>query len=447
MDDAGNVLIRKPAAPGMEDRVGVVLQGHMDMVPQKDAGKEHDFETDPIDAYVEGDWVTADGTTLGGDDGIGVAIIMAVLQSKELAVGPIEALFTVNEEDGMSGALGLEPGVLSGGILINIDQETEGEFLIGSAGGEVAGVRATYPQVDVPPGLAAVRLDIDGLKGGHSGINIDKGRANAAKLMAQLLDEASEGSELYLSEIVAGTAGNAIPREATALVAAPTDQLDAFYEFVSGFESGQRSEFSAVEPDLRVRAEAAELPAQVMDRSTSGDLITALQMTPQGVVRMSDAVPGLVDTSTNLGVVRAQDGELEIVCDSRSTSDGALDEVGGTIADVWAEAGYDVEFTGRYPGWAPDPDSEVLALMRDVYQDLFGQEPEVAAIHAGLECGTIGANYPGLDMISIGPTLQDVHTSDERLEIPSVSKVTELLFATLERIPKAEEEPESSAGS
>lgn len=441
VDDTGNVLIRRPASPGMEDRPGVVLQAHMDMVPQKSKDSDHDFETDPIDAYVVGDWVTADGTTLGADDGIGAALIMGALASTDLKAGPLEGLFTVNEEDGLGGARGLAPGVLQGTILINIDQETEGWFLIGCAGGRTETVEATYEQVPLPAGYSVTELTIEGLAGGHSGLDIDKGRANAAMLMAELLAAAAQDFDLRLAELQGGTARNAIPREASALVALPSEDVDELEGLVADLESKWRSEYAAAEPDLSASAAMADPPEMVMDSDAATVLISTIAATPQGVIAMDPNMPEFVQTSTNLGVVMAQDGSLELKAFSRSSSDSGLADVVRDVESAWSSAGYDVELGEPEPGWAPNPDSPLLELMTETYADLFGHEPKAGPIHAGLECGLFEEKYPGLDMISIGPTLLDVHTTNERLEAATVGQVQELLYATLERIPAASDEP------
>jgi dipeptidase D len=434
VDDAGNVIIRKPAAKGMENRQGVILQAHMDMVPQKTPDKVFDFTKDPIEAYVEGGWVKANGTTLGADDGSGIAIAMAVLQS-QTPLGPIEALFTVNEEDGMDGALGLKPGLLKGDILINLDSETEGIFTIGSAGGEDADIQATYPEVAVPAGMAAYRVSVSGLKGGHSGVDINLGRGHATKLLVRLLQETSAKYGLRLAQIAGGSAANAIPREATALVVVPQAQAGEFLPYVQKFEGIVKNELAAVEPDLRVQATLADLPAKVMEEKAQRTLLDALYATPQGVLRMSDAVPGLVETSTNIGIVTGGDGKLEVLCFMRSSVDTALDDVGQMIVSVWDLAGMKVTLSGRFAGWRPNANSPILGLMSSVYKELFDQEARVVALHAGLECGAISAKYPRMDAISIGPTLQDVHTPAEGLEIASVKKLYDFLLATLQRIP------------
>ncbi len=445
VDDVGNVLIRKPASLGLEDVQGVVLQAHMDMVPQKTPESDHDFLVDPIDAYVAGEFVVADGTTLGADDGIGVAMAMAVLQEQDTPLGPIEALFTVNEEDGMDGALGLEPGTLQGSALINLDSEEEGVFTIGSAGGEYVTIDTPYAQVAAPDATTAYSVTVSGLQGGHSGVDIDKGRGHATKLLVRLLSPAAQQFGVRLASIAGGDASNAITREATALVVVPEDHAvaDAFLQYVQDFDAIVKSELSIADPGVTAQATPATLPPQVMDETVQRLLLDALYATPQGVLRMSDAVPGLVETSTNMGVVEASAGNLAASLLPRSSVDTALDDVGQMIASVWDMAGVPVEVSGRYSGWNPNPESPIVLLMQEVYQEQTGQEAAVTAIHAGLECGTIVSKYPGMDAISIGPTLHDVHTPNERLEIATVPMLMDLLMETLQRIA----EPSSGASS
>jgi dipeptidase D len=420
----------------MESREGVILQAHMDMVPQKTSESTHAFLTDPIDAYVEGEWVVADGTTLGADNGIGVAIAMAVLQSQTPPLGPIEALFTVNEEDGLDGASGLQPGVLQGGILINLDSETEGEFIIGSAGGDSADVETTYAESAVPADGAAYTVSVSGLRGGHSGSDINLGRGHAIKLLVRFLTEAAGEYGVRVAQILGGTAANAIPREATALVLVPAAQADAFLQSVQEFEGIVKSELAATEPDLSVQAAPADLPAKVMDQSAQRTLIDALYGTPQGVMRMSDAVPDLVETSTNMGIVAIADGQVAVTSLSRSSVETELDDVDQIIASVWDLAGISVAFSTVGPAWNPNPDSPILLLLEDVYREMYGQEPVVTAVHGGLECGTIVAKYPGMDAVSIGPTVQNVHSPDERLQAATVKKLNDLLLETLRRVPE-----------
>jgi dipeptidase D len=425
VDEAGNVLIRKPAAAGMENRQGVVLQAHMDMVPQAADGKAYDPTTDPIQAMVRGDTIVADGTTLGADNGIGIAMIMAILQSKTLQSGSLEALFTVDEESTMSGTQGLKGDLLEGKFLINLDSEEEGVFTIGSAGGETAIAQSPYIQAPTPADTVSYQVQVRGLVGGHSGIDINLGRGHATKLLVRLLKGAVEPYGLRLARITGGTAANAIPRDASALISLPDTQAEAFSAYVRAYEATIQSELAAVEP-----------PVQVMNEAFQAILIDALYGTPQGVMRMSDAVPGLVETSTNLGITAAQDGQLEIRCLARSSVDSELQDVVQMIASVWELAGYPVQLTEAYPAWTPDPDSQIVDLMTSTYLGLYGQEPVISAIHAGLECGTIGGKYPHMEMISIGPTLTGVHSPEERLFIPSVGKVMALLSEVLQRTPE-----------
>jgi dipeptidase D len=380
--------------------------------------------------------VVADGTTLGADDGSGVAIAMAVLQSKTLSLGPIEALFTVNEEDGMDGATGLQPGVLQGDTLINLDSEDEGVFTIGSAGGDYVDVDGSYTEVAAPAATAAYTVTVSGLQGGHSGVHIDKGRGHATKLLVRLLSPATEQYGVRLAQIEGGTAANAIPTSASALVVVPVDQVDAFLPYVQQYEGIVQSELAAVESDLKVVATPAGLPAKVMDETVQRMLIDVLYGTPQGVIRMSDAVPGLVETSTNMGIVNAADGKVTVTYYPRSSVDTELDDINQMIASVWDLAGVPVTISGRFSGWDPNPNSPILLLMQDVYKEMYGQDPKVTAVHAGLECGTIVSKYPGMDAISIGPTLQNVHTPNERMLVASVKKLNDFLIETLKQIPE-----------
>ena len=435
VDEAGNVLIRKPAAAGLENRQGVVLQAHMDMVPQVADGVAFDFNTDPIPAFVNGDSIIAEGTTLGADNGIGMAMIMAVLQSATLETGPIEALFTVDEETDMSGTSGLKGDLLQGRILINMDSEEEGVFTIGSAGGAHATIQSTYAEVAAPAGMAAYQVTVQGLKGGHSGLNINLGRGHATKLLVRLLAETADLYGLRLAGITGGTAFNAIPTDATAVVLLPEDQVEGLSAYVQVYEATIQSELSAVEPDLNIKLAAVEPPERVMEEAFQEDLIDALYAHPQGVLRMSDAVPGLVETSTNMGVTSARDGQLEVISCPRSSVDSSMADVSQMIGSVWELAGYSLAVTDQYNGWKPNPESPIVQLMQGTYQELYGQDPVVSAVHAGLECGAIGGSYPEMDMISIGPTMSDVHSVDERLFIPSVEKVMTLLTTVLQRVP------------
>ncbi len=435
VDEVGNVLIRKAASAGREGRPGVVLQAHMDMVPEKAPDKVHDFATDPITAFVEDGWVRADGTTLGADDGIGVAIIMALLEDDAIAHGPLEALFTVNEEDGFTGADALQPGGLRGSLLINVDSEEEGTFTIGSAGGADVDATATYAEEPAPAGMTGVRLEITSLQGGHSGIDINRGRGNAIKLLARLLWSAQQAIPLRVATITGGGRYNAIPREASAVVAIPETEVTRLTDFVAAFAATVRQELARTEPDLQVAATPAAVPDMVMTPEAQRRIVGALYAVPNGVIRMSDAVPGLVETSTNLGMAAAAAGQFSAGWLVRSAINSARDDVEQMTGSVFALAGINAVRKDAFTGWRPNPDSPLLALMQGVYRDLFGHAAAVAAVHAGLETSEFGSTYPGLDMISVGPTIEGAHSPEERLEIASVGKVYDLLVTTLERIP------------
>lgn len=433
VDDVGNVLIRKPAGTGFESRQGVVLQAHMDMVAQQ-TDPNFDFLTDPIQAYVDGEWVVADGTTLGADDGMGVAIAMAVLQDSTLAMGPIETLFTVNEEDGMDGALGLQGGWLQGTTLINLDWETEGIFTIGSAGGDYIDIAATYFEVEAPTGVAAYKVEVSGLLGGHSGMNINLGRGHATKLLVRLVTTLTDTYGARVASLQGGTAANAIPTEASAVVVVPESQVDAFLAYVNEFEGLVQSELATTEPDPVVTAATADLPTLVMDETAQRQFLNALYATPQGVIRMSDTVEDLVETSTNMGIVQIADGQMTVTCYPRSSVDSELDDINQMIASVWDLIDVPVTISNRFSGWTPNPESPIVVLMQGVYEELYGVVPELTAVHAGLECGTIVATYPGMDAISIGPTMEEVHTVNERLEVATVQKLYDFLIEALQRI-------------
>lgn len=435
VDEVGNVLIRKPASAGMEKRQGVVLQAHMDMVAQKTAESMHNFETDPIDAYIEDGWVKAHGTTLGADDGSGVATIMALLQAQDIAHGPLEAIFTVDEEDGFAGVYGLQPGVLQGSILINVDSEEEGVFTIGSAGGAYVDANAPYVEEAADPSLVGYRVAVSGLTGGHSGLDINRNRGNANLLLVRLLWLGEQQFELRVASIAGGDRYNAIPRAAEAHVALPADQAEAFVAFVADYAEMVQTEFAATEPELDVEAQPADPPALLMPLERQSALLDALYAAPNGAMRMSDAVPGLVETSTNLGILQAADGALHAGHYVRSAVDSERDELAQRLESIFSLGGAEAATSNVFSGWPPNPASPILALMQTIYQDLYGREAKLVALHAGLETSVIGATYPQMDMISVGPTLLAVHSPDERMEAASVPMVYDLLVATLAQIP------------
>ncbi|HPG73683.1 MAG TPA: aminoacyl-histidine dipeptidase [Bacteroidales bacterium] len=435
IDEVGNVIIRKPATRGMENRMGVVLQSHLDMVPQKNSDNNHDFEKDPIKAYIDGEWVTADGTTLGADNGMGAAAAMAVLESKTLVHGPVEALFTIDEETGMTGANYLKPNILKGDILMNLDSEDEGELYIGCAGGVDVNVAMEYPETEAPISFTAFALSLTGLKGGHSGMDINLGRGNSNKLMARFLNHCIYHFDIKLAKFEGGSLRNAIPREAFVTVMVPDAQAKAFASEVETFNAMYRSEFAVTEPELKLSALPAESPARVVADNFAAKMIKAVFVCPHGVERMSDSMPGLVETSNNLAIVKMIDGMFTVNCLVRSSVDTAKMGTMYKIGTVFDLIGADVKFEGAYPGWKPNVDSPILKTMQSVYHNLYGKIPEIKAIHAGLECGILGAAYPNWDMISFGPTIRYPHSPDEKVNIASVGKFWKYLVETLKNVP------------
>ncbi len=435
VDEVGNVIIKKPATPGMENRKTVTLQGHLDMVPQKNSDKEFDFTKDPIETMIDGEWVTANGTTLGADNGIGAAAAMAVLQSTTLKHGPVEGLFTIDEETGMTGAFGLKPGLLDGDILINLDSEDEGEMYVGCAGGIDVNVKKSYAEEDVPGGMTAYLVEAKGLKGGHSGIDIPLGKANANKIMFRFLMQAESDFGIRLAEASGGDLRNAIPRESHSLMMVPNDQSHKFEAFVSSFNSIYRAEFSDTEPDLSFTCKKVDAPRKVANVKDQYKIIRAVFATPHGVERMSTSMPRLVETSNNLSIVKMGNGALDVSCLTRSSVDTAKTATAWRIAAIYHLIDADVSFEGEYPGWKPNMDSPILKTCQDVYQKRFGNVPEIMAIHAGLECGLIGGVYPNMDMISFGPTIRFPHSPDEKVKIDTVTKFWDFIVALLEEIP------------
>ncbi|MDX9848186.1 MAG: aminoacyl-histidine dipeptidase [Tenuifilaceae bacterium] len=436
VDEVGNVIIRKPATPGMENRKGIILQGHLDMVPQKNSDKQHDFEKDPIEAYIDGEWVTANGTTLGADNGIGVAAAMAVLEDKTLVHGPVEALFTIDEETGMTGAFNLKPSVLKGDILINLDSEDEGELYVGCAGGMDANIKLSYKEEAAPAGYSFVKLAVTGLKGGHSGMDISSGRGNSIKLLFRFLRFAEKEFSIRIASIDGGSLRNAIPREAFAIVGVPADKLPLLEKAVKEHLAVYKSEFSAVEPDLAFSIEKVENQKTVIDAKAQWGIIRGVFGCPNGVIRMSDAMPGLVETSTNLARVFTKDGFIYAQCLLRSSVDSAKEALAEKIASVFELAGAEVSFSGAYPGWKPNMDSAILKTMREVYKTNWGKTPEIKAIHAGLECGILGGVYPNFDMISFGPTIRYPHSPDEKVKIDTVDMFWKFLVEVLKNAPQ-----------
>jgi dipeptidase D len=435
VDEIGNVIIRKPASPGMEDRVPIVMQGHLDMVHQKNADTEFDFDTQGIEMYIDEDWVKARGTTLGADNGIGVASIMAILASDEIQHPAIDALFTVDEETGMTGAKGLKGGLLRGQILLNLDTEDDNEITIGCAGGVDVTATGSYPIEQ--PGFddVAFQLTVKGLSGGHSGMDIHLGRGNACKLLNRLLDVADRQLGTRIGKIDAGGLRNAIPREATARVTIDSEQAAQLESLIGEQETILKSEYAVTDPGLAVTLEPAELPVSLLPRDFQRRLLRTVYACPNGIFRMSPDIEDLVQTSTNLARVKAAAGEYEIMCLTRGSVDTEKMELARAIEATFELLGASVDISGEYPGWAPRPDAPIVRLMSSLYEELFGKKAPVLACHAGLECGILGTNYPDTQMISFGPNIRGAHSPDEKVQISSVQKYWGFLLETLKRIP------------
>ena len=435
-DHVGNIIISKPATPGMEDRKGIILQAHLDMVPQKNTATQHDFENDPISAFIDGEWVRAKGTTLGSDNGIGVAAIMTVLASKDLPHGPVEALLTCDEETGMTGAEGLKPGVLKGDILLNLDSEDEGELYIGCAGGVDVTADLPYKQVEVPPFYVPYRISLTGLRGGHSGLDINLGRGNANKILASLLSEVAVKTGARLAHFEGGNLRNAIPREAFATVVVPESKKEHFKQVVTDFEENAKMMFREADPGLMISANATKMPGHLIDENVQARFYSALEALPNGMISMIKDVDDVVETSTNLAIVKSKDGNIFIACLLRSSVDKSKMDLADQMSKILKDAGAKTEISGAYPGWKPNFDSPILETMKEVYRVKFGKIPLVKVIHAGLECGILGSNYPNWDMISFGPTIRHPHSPDEKVNIASVGLFWEFLAETLKHCPK-----------
>ena len=434
-DEVGNIIYRKPATPGMENRKGVILQAHMDMVPQKNNDTVHDFVTDPIQTYIDGDWVKAKGTTLGGDNGIGVAAIMAVMEDKTLVHGPLEALITADEETGMFGAFGLKPGTVSGEILLNLDSEDEGELYIGCAGGEDLTATLEYKEEETAPEDVALKVTLKGLRGGHSGLEINEGRANANKLMARFMNQVIAFDEACLVSWNGGNMRNAIPRECEVVITIPAEEEADVLEFVKECETQWNEEYHVHETPITFTAERVDLPKMMVPDEIRDNLVDAIYACQNGVLRMIPTIPDTVETSSNLAIVNIGGGKAEIKILTRSSRDSMKDYLNTSLESCFSMAGMQVVRSGSYSGWEPNVHSPILKAMKESYQAQFGNEPAVKVIHAGLECGIIGAVVPGLDMISFGPTMRSPHSPDERCYIPTVSKFYDFLTATLANTP------------
>lgn len=435
-DKVGNVVMTKPATPGHENAPTIILQGHQDMVAEKRGDKVHDFFNDPITTIVDGEWVKADGTTLGADNGLGCATAMAVLLDDQLVHGPIECLFTVDEEQGLIGANGIEPGMVTGSILLNLDSEEHGQLVIGCAGGKVTIAELPYTTQAPSNGLKFYRVHLNHFKGGHSGMEIGLGRGNANQQLARFLWGERQKFPMEISRIDGGNLANAIPREAWAIAGVPEASAAEFEKDAEKFLATMREEFAIAEgKDFTFTAEPAEAPAQVIAPCISDKLIAALFATPNGVQWMSNAVPGLIETSCNLASVKMIAGDkIEITVHQRSSVDSRRDEIADRIKALYGMIGAEVRFDDAYVGWNPNPESKVLKVAESSFEDLFGKKPRVEALHAGLECGLFLEKMPGLDMISFGPTLKDIHSPSEKANIKTVGEFWQLLTEILRRL-------------
>lgn len=436
IDEAGNIIMSKPATPGMENRKGIILQGHLDMVPQKNEDTIHDFTKDPIQAYIDGEWVRAKGTTLGADNGMGVAAGMAVLTATDIEHGPIEVLVTATEETGMDGANGIKAGELKGDILLNLDSETEGELYVGCAGGLDSTMTFDYKAEKVPAGHKAYKLTLKGLRGGHSGMDINLGRGNSNKLLFRFLKAEAANTGFRLASVKGGSLRNAIPRESFAVVTVPAEQTNHFLQQVKAYETIYKSELQATEPELQFFAEATDMPDGILSNDLQIRLTDAIIACPNGTIRMSDAMPDTVETSNNLALIQAADGKIVINTLMRSFIETAKDALAESVHAVFELAKADkIVFDGAYPGWKPNPDSAILKLMLELYQQMYNTTPRIMAIHAGLECGILGSKYPNWDMISFGPTICHPHSPDEKVNIASVGKFWNFLKSVLKNVP------------
>jgi len=434
-DEIGNVVIKKPASPGLENRKTIVMQSHLDMVHQKNNDTEFNFDTQGIQMYVDGDWVRAKGTTLGADNGLGVATIMAVLESKEIKHPAIEALFTIDEETGMTGAMGLKGGILNGEILLNLDTEEDDEIDIGCAGGIDVTATRSYTEEETPEGSVAYTITVKGLKGGHSGMDIHKGLGNANKIMNRLLFDAFENFGLQIVEINGGSLRNAIPRESVAKIIIAEMFNEAYVFDMQEIVNDIKAEYKTTEPNLTIEFVKTDLPKSVMDLGVQEGLIRAVYAAHNGVYRMSPDMKDLVETSNNIAKITVKDSQLTIQCLTRSSVESSKLDLANALRSTFELIGCDVVLSGSYPGWTPNVKSEILDVLVNVYEKQNNEKPKVVACHAGLECGILGTNYPDMDMISFGPTIHGAHSPDERASISSSQKYWKFVLEILENIP------------
>jgi dipeptidase D len=434
-DDFGNIVIRKPATPGKENLTPVVMQGHLDMVAEKNSDVVHDFDKDPIKPFIDGDWVKASGTTLGSDNGIGVAAALAVLESKDIEHGQVEVLFTLDEETGLFGAQALKPGFINAKILVNLDSEEDGAFYIGCAGGQTTYLKYKTTLNDVPGNTTPLEIKITGLKGGHSGLDIITGRGNAIKLMVRLLHELNYKFGIRLVSFNGGSKHNAIPRESFAVIRVSNKSAAEVSSYIENYSSIVKIELATVEPNLNVTSGAAKSKSKVIDKLSTKNLLDSLYAVPNGVIKMSADIEGLVETSTNLAVVVTKGKSVDVTLSQRSSVETERNDISNSIASLFKLAKADVHQADGYPGWKPDVNSAILKTVKNVYDGLYHSEPKIKAIHAGLECGIIKERYPDMDMISFGPTIVGAHSPDERVQISTVDKFWNLLVNILKNIP------------
>ena len=436
-DDTGNVIFRKPATPGFENRRGVILQGHMDMVPQKTSDSTHDFLTDPIDAYVDGDWVTADRTTLGADNGIGVAMGLAVLEDPSVQHGPVEVLVTYDEETGMTGANCLKPGLLQGDILINLDSEEEGELCVGCAGGLDVSAEFNYYKYKTKPGYKGLKLNVKGLQGGHSGMDISLYRANANKVMARILLPLMEVFGVQVVNFTGGSLRNAIPFEAEVEVVVPNENLESVKKLIGNIFDEIKAEFADSDPGACLFVDDVPAAPKYIQGSVMLNAVKALLACPSSVIRMSQTMPGLTETSINMAIVRTEKGRITIHSLMRSAVDTAKAALAQRVRCIFELAGADeIEFKGGYSGWTPKLDTPMNKVMMQQYEKVYGEPMKVMATHGGLECAIMGAKYPHWEMVSVGPTIKYPHSPDERVNIASVARTWEYLKEVLKNVPE-----------
>lgn len=434
-DKTGNLLFTVPATKGMEKRTPVILQAHIDMVPQADNDKKHDFLKDPIEPIIDNGWVRANKTTLGADNGIGACAALACITTDNVKHGPLEILLTVDEETGMTGAFGLKKGFVKGKILINLDSETEGELYVGCAGGMDANFERKYTTMATPEDMTGFQLNITGLHGGHSGMDINLGRGNANKIAVRFLTRAIKDFDACIATVNGGGLRNAIPREATATLAVPDKKVTSFKNFAKKFEAYVKAEFAATEENLSIKVKAVETPKKVIKTKAQNQFLNMIFAIPNGVQRMSDSMPNLVETSNNLAAFQAENGVMTAKCLLRSSVDSAKHALGDRMTAIAELAECNLELTGEYPGWKPNMESPIMNTCMKVYKKKFGNDPKVMAIHAGLECGLFGSCYPDWDMVSFGPTIEHPHSPVERVNIESVGKFFDFLVEVLQNVP------------